>query len=781
MLILLAVVPMVLTTVPNPAAEPASLQLPAMSRQQLEPWTGVRPRLYLTAAEAAQWRTRINGSHKRLWDLFAREFDHMKTSQPPSRRWGRGDGNQLAHLAFAWMMTQDRDLLAAAKRHLLALAAMDVWDPDADLLHGHLLTGAAVAYDWLYGELTDAERATVRNALAREAQLQFEASTTGRGYWRNQFLQNHGHVNLAGLAFAAVALHGEDERTTQWLALADWFFENVFAVSNTDGTSVEGLSYGAYALEFCMRYAELAKRFLGRDYYADNAWFARWPDYLIHSTLPVMSKRNWAMTFGDSPRAAESHLPVHTMYRIASRYSNGHAQWMGNALADMLGLHRSPHLCILWHDPSVKPIPRDQLPTMGHMTDTGQVMMRSGWGNDAVLMGLHSGPWQGHDLDGKVTRDLGTAHAHPDINSFQIYAYGQWLAIDPLYTYRKRTANHSTVLVNGAGQLGEGSLWFNAKDALTHSHTASVLTAESHADYDYVAVDGTGAYHPGLGLKRFVRHVVFVKPDVFVIIDDLQAKPTGVMMRYPWDTLELQAMATGGRNVPYAIPTAKQCQASLIFKGQASRYDIDVAYFDNSPGQARYELLVDDKVVSRWKNVRAEADLHIQVLRDVALTPGQRVAVRANPTSDTTKFAHMVLYDRQQPRAARFDWLLHAESDATVAQPSDGLVTIVQNGAALDVHLLAREAQKTTVSTWDVQLPASIPQTQRLAVQPTVTDNAAVVIAVLHARREKQPALAKVRLAGPGAEPVIEFIRDGQTVTVEVSPETRKVKVSRKR
>ncbi len=759
--------PISVAAVPYPPSEPGKLELDSPARKHLARFADVHPRLYVTADQWPVWRERIKTTHQALWKPVAERLDKYKASPPPGRRWGRGDGDHLAHLAFAWAMTEDPELLATAKKHLLALVAKDVWDPSTDLLHGHLLTGAAVAYDWLYPELTEQERSLVRTQLGKQAELQFRASTSGRGYWRNQFLQNHGHVNLAGLASAAAVLYGDDDRAEKWLALSDWFFRNVFAVSNPDGTSIEGLSYGAYALEYCLRYAELAKSLLGRDYY-DCKWFRQWPEYLVHSTLPVMARHNWAMTFGDSPRAAESHLPVHTMFRIAAQYRDGRAQWIGQQLADMLGVGRSTHLCILWHDPTVKPIPREALPTLGHMTDTGQIMMRSGWGADAVMVGLRCGPWQGHAVDGKATRDLGAAHAHPDVNSFQIYGYGKWLAIDPGYTHLKRTPNHSTVLVNGAGQLGEGTEWFSSKDAQAHGHTAKILSAVNQPTHDYVAGDATGAYHPGLGLGRFVRHWLLIKPDVIVVVDDLRAEPTGVLQRHQWDQLDLQNMVVSQTPWPCVIPTAQRCQAGVLFNGAAGKYDIDVSYYDNQPGTGNYQLAVDDKVVAKWRNDVPETDLHTRVFRDVELKPGQRVAVQGRPIGADAKFTKLVICSRSQPRVPTFDWLLHAEPEAAVTQPAEQLVRINRDGVCLDVHLAGGDREQVEVGTWPVVRGSRMKSTQRLRVRPQLSDNSAVMVTVLHVKPEAAETLAEVGSQIDGRDVLVRFRRGDRDVSAKI-------------
>ena len=140
-----------------------------------------------------------------------------KAKTPLDGRIDRGHGNMLARLAVTARLSGDAELAAVAKRYLLDISRNGHVDVDGDLERGHLMWGGSIAYDWLYDDLTEDERATVRAMLAREAEIHCQQTTVGRGYWRNQYLQNHGHVNIGGLAFAAAALYGEDPRAPQWL------------------------------------------------------------------------------------------------------------------------------------------------------------------------------------------------------------------------------------------------------------------------------------------------------------------------------------------------------------------------------------------------------------------------------------------------------------------------------------------------------------------------------------------------------------------------------------
>ncbi len=127
------------------------------------------------------------------------------------------------------------------------------------------------------------------------------------------------------------------------------------------------------------------------------------------------------------------------------------------------------------------------------------------------------------DLGWKFQK-IGGGHCHPDINSFQIYAYGKWLAIDPGYKKPKWTKNHNTILVNGLGQFGEGTAWFDRETVAKAKAKSTIIKAQTGADYDYVIGDADSIYPESAGLKKFYRHLIYIKPDVILIVDELEAE-----------------------------------------------------------------------------------------------------------------------------------------------------------------------------------------------------------------------------------------------------------------
>ena len=230
-----------------------------------------------------------------------------------------------------------------------------------------------------------------------------------------------------------------------------------------DGTSLEGISYGAYDFEYLIRYAALARELLGRDY-TDTEGLKKFPLWVLHSMLPAQEPTAWAMTFGDAPRHVNWHGPEAQLLWSAANYKDGVAQWLARHLIELepQGLGSASWWSLLFYDssvPAADPV-KAGLSTFHHFTENDQVAMRSAWEDPAAtLVGLKAGPYMGRTMSESAKWDWGTNHQQPDAGSFQMFSRGTQLAIDPGYTIFKRTANHNTMLFKGIGQLGDDVPW----------------------------------------------------------------------------------------------------------------------------------------------------------------------------------------------------------------------------------------------------------------------------------------------------------------------------------
>ena len=67
-------------------------------------------------------------------------------------------------------------------------------------------------------------------------------------------------------------------------------------------------------------------------------------------------------------------------------------------------------------------------------------------------------------------------------------------------------------------------MWFRGSAPLGVKARPRVLRASSTPERDHLAGDATEAYPRDLGLRRFVRHLLFLKPDVLIVADEIEAE-----------------------------------------------------------------------------------------------------------------------------------------------------------------------------------------------------------------------------------------------------------------
>jgi len=497
---------------------------------------GTHPRLYLDASRVAALREAIRTTHAGLWAKVRVLADRAAERGAPAYRqddgrsgdeqlWQREVGNTMPHLALAWVLTGERRYLDAAKQCALASCAYPTWGSGRfdgmDLATGHQLLGLALIYDWCYHDLDDVTRQRIRETLVRRASAMFEAAATGTTYWHRSYLQNHLWVNVCGVGAAGLALFDEVPPARMWIGLALDKFRRTMDALGPDGASHEGVGYWEYGAEYMLKFMYLADELLGVDLY-DRPWWRHTARYFQYLSLPVQAwtRSNCIVDLADCPRG-HWYGPDHILRHLAGRYRDGRAQWLAEQIdkADV-DAPGARWLNLIWYDPSVAAVPLPGMPTLHHFEDMGIVSARTGWDGRESLVVFKCGPFLGHQAVAEFSYDPGGGHVHPDVGHFSLFGHGQWLIRDDGYL-DKWTDHHNTLLIDGAGQLGEGRTWFNGTECLLAKARPRIVHAGSGAELDHIVGDATPAYPPRAGLQRFVRHLLFVKPDVLIVLDDI--------------------------------------------------------------------------------------------------------------------------------------------------------------------------------------------------------------------------------------------------------------------
>jgi hypothetical protein len=495
------------------------------------------PRLFLDNDRITALRGAVEGTHKNLWQELRMQAEAKLAEGPPAYQarqsdkeqlWQREAGNTLPTLAMAWLITEDHRFLDGVRVWAEASCNYPTWGlgdyEGVDLAAAHQLFGLAVVYDWCYHDLDPSVRERIKNTLAGRAAFMATAAARGDLWWEDFYLQNHLWVNACAVATAGLALYEEGQQPAEWIGFALRKFQIVADALPADGGSHEGVGYWGYGLEHLGKFSHLAQDLLGVDLY-QSPWFQRTAEYRLYMALPrqAWSLENNSVDFADSPRH-DWYGPDYTLRHLAGINRDPHAQWLAQEIdaANMTGA-ASRWLNLLWFDPTLEAQGPTALPTLRHFEDMGLVTARSDWSGQESMLAFSCGPFIGKHAVTRFRHDPGGGHAHPDAGHFVLFANGEWLVRDDGYQ-DKWTGQHNTLLIDDLGQMGEGSYRFEGNRALRLPAQPTCAVRKSTHELDHIVGDATAAYPPELGLKRYIRHLLFLKPHTLIVIDDIEVK-----------------------------------------------------------------------------------------------------------------------------------------------------------------------------------------------------------------------------------------------------------------
>lgn len=547
-----------------------SVEFPMPTRaQQRERVPASHPRLFLRPEQLPALREAARGRAAKSFDELRAAADKFIAAGPtpeperlgsatnkenkelikywwPNRVQTEQACREAETIAFVYLLTGEKKYGEAARKWVLHLAA---WNPDGPTnfklnceAGKPMLYRLPRAYDWAYDTLTEAERATVRAVMKRRALDVWNSGEVGRGVGHlNRPFSSHGNRTWHKLAECAIAFLGEIPEAETWLDYAVNKFYAAYPVwSDDDGGWHEGVSYWGGYMSKVVNWLQVAESALQIDGFR-KPFFAQIGDYPLYLAPPGSPN----MGFGDlsfrppppgwgglmefflragnqesrSSRRASAHtLPGGSQSGLTSAATiagveSNHAsywrwwteQWKMTGESGILGFLYEVNLPAL---PAAKP-PTD-LPPSKVFQGIGVASLHTTLLDSAgdVHLLFKSSPFGSQ------------SHGHNPQNSFQLNAYGESLLTTCVYRdlhgskfhYRwaHATKAHNAVLVDGEGQI-------------PHSATATgrIANFQLTADWDYIEGDALSAY--GGKLTRARRKIVFVKPDVIVICDDLAA------------------------------------------------------------------------------------------------------------------------------------------------------------------------------------------------------------------------------------------------------------------
>ncbi len=509
--------------------------------------------LFLRAHTIAEWRKLSQTSHADQFARLLREADSYKTYLPPTEH-PRDSityiGMAVANLGLAYLLTEDESYLDTLRNWLQVGLNYPHWGlarkPDHDLDAAWLLFGFGLAYNWLGEKLPANERSALRDKLILQGTHMYDYALATKGrYWGSAYWQNHNWICYGGLATAAAVLRNEHPQAQEWLDRAVKNFQIVLPLFPEDGSDYEGVVYWRYGFPWLLIPAHLIQEECGIDLHQSeflrNSFLHR-----LHMSGPNLVD---TANFGDCHDRRSAHSRM-LLYRLASLYNIGEAQWLANHFEangeweregrEVLvkpGLRPEAWLDFVWFDPSVQPKPIDALDKTAVFPDMGLFATRSSWQEDATYLAFKCGTpngARGWHLGKAIDRQYGAdiiraSHEHPDENSFILMRGTDYLTVDAGYSSDKLTRNHSTLLVDGQGQYNEGG--YNSFIGLDQEWGGRLEDWFVAPGLTYACGEAAGAYHPDLQLSQYRRQMIMVDKDLCLICDDLRSS---LLHNYQW-------------------------------------------------------------------------------------------------------------------------------------------------------------------------------------------------------------------------------------------------------
>jgi hypothetical protein len=531
-----------------------------ISQQSISGIKTRHPSLHFDAGKLKQLRKQALGTHEVYANRLYAWVDEKKSWTPPKITGIDGDevpleesGAFLTNAALAYSLSGKNEYLEISRKWALAMCE---YPKDAIAIRnygiGIYAAGLARAYDWLYYKLTSKEKEILKDSILDIVSRIYKGTQDGAivpMWWTKAYLHHDHWIAVGGFGEAALALIGEVEDAGKYAAYAKANFDIIWSWLADDGAWHEGAADWCYALAPTLWFYGAWESVVGENL-QKVPWIKNTALYRLYHWLPDNSYIYLNDSFRSGRYSTSGGASCHLLRRLASIFRDGHAQWLADQdeVFDMKpspkGVYQAPYeklsftgepkeypnpqsQCaswnMLWYDPSVEPIPPEQLPNAQHFTNQGIVIMRTGWNKDDAIVSLHCAPLSGHKCaervrNGEKIVENFFSHAHVDYNAFTLFTRGQYFIIPAGYAKRS-SGFQNVVCVNGNNFIGDPSL--NIK----------MVGFRNEKDFSYAIGDATDGFSPQQGVQLYRRHILLFENKWLIVFDDLTLNELGTRFR----------------------------------------------------------------------------------------------------------------------------------------------------------------------------------------------------------------------------------------------------------
>ena len=592
---------------------------------------GHHPRIIMTEADFARLReNREAGAYKPLLDKIIENSE--KLLDAPVSKYEIPDGvrllvtsrrveERLMTLSIAYHVTGEKKYFDRAVKEIEAACDFPDFHPRHFLDCAELCLAFACAYDWLYDDLSEELKETMRTrliekgfyAVMEEYNNEPEHKNvldTKRGYrwYQDKPGDNWKMVCNGSLSAAVLAIYDEINNDELCETILTCAYDDTYEAVRTfydpiDGTYSEGVAYWSYATRFLAFYSAALDTAAGSDFsLTDFSGVARSPYFLLSLSSPDCVGFN----FGD---AVASRITNPIFSWCAAKYNDpalyavrredimaGNGGWV-----DVLFYREVPH------------VPLASLPLGFGRVGADNATFRTNTGSDALFAGIHfakNNAYHGHHDMGTFILNIGDKRFFVDLGSdnYNLKPYRG--------CYRFRAEGHNTVIFNPAPE----------NDQLWEAPCTTNRFVDT-AEYGFAIADMSGAYSE----RTVVRGMRMDRVNDSVLIqDEIECKAED-LIRWSAHTPAAVTVAEDGKSAVLDIDGTKLL-AELLTDGKIEvclgRADENSPIVQPAPREHNPEPAPqkDNEGISRLTVYLSGKEKYRLAMRFTALHEGKEVA-----------------------------------------------------------------------------------------------------------------------------------------------------------
>jgi hypothetical protein len=372
----------------------------------------------------------------------------------------------------------------------------------------------AAVYDWLYPALSEAQRDRIRGALLEKVVTRVRGNYEFH-WWATAYRCNWCGVCNSGVGLTGLVLLTENPQLTDIIAESYNRINNMLSELGVDGGWQEGGGYWNYGVHTSTFFADALKRLTKGKYnlFENERLKSNPATFPIYISLPGNKSLNFEDSGGGSVIGS-----AHLINKLAAETNNAEAAWYRQEFFDA----GTDIFDIIWPRPQIAARPPEN--PSKHFRTIDWWVLRSDFKDPGKVT-----------VAGKAGMNDDPHHGHLDIGHFVVYwqneyfirdigkegGYDEKFFDDMRWDYPQASSiGHNVVFVNGEKQIPAKM----RKQPWKPGVGGKVEKFESTAQRDYVRMDPTKAY-PNNELKGWKRHVVLEKPEVTVVLDEIDAEP----------------------------------------------------------------------------------------------------------------------------------------------------------------------------------------------------------------------------------------------------------------